>query len=347
MNHEIWPAEDLETVPGCPVCGATERTLLYASLTDRVFGVAPGTWTLYRCSQCESAWLDPRPTPASIGKAYADYFTHIPDGDVSVVPRSRIVRWMHACLNGYSNARYGLKRTPTAAIGRWIIPMIPWFRAKADAQCRHLHRPSAGGRRLLDVGFGNGGFLKLAGEMGWDADGIDFDAEAVEVARAAGLHVRWATVDELLSLDEHYDVITISHVIEHVYEPVALLGSLYRLLKPGGCLWLETPNVESAGARRFGSGWRDLDPPRHLVLFNPRSLKVCLENAGFHKISQRWHGMVSLSVYAASAAILEGKLAKDVSPRLVPSWAALISELQEAFDPVRREFLTIIAYKPW
>jgi len=347
VKHEIWPAENLEKVPNCPVCAGTERSLLYADLTDRVFGVASGKWTLYRCANCSSAWLDPRPDKVSIGMAYEDYVTHVADDDVSVQPTSRLIRRLHSWINDYKNARYGLKRIPAAKGGRWLVSLVPSIRAKADAQCRHLPQlPLPGhGRQLLDVGFGNGGFLKLAGEMGWSAEGIDFDAKAVEVARAQGLNVRCASVDELLQQDAQYDVITISHVIEHVHSPVTLLADLFRLLKPGGYLWLETPNLESTGAQKFGPSWRGLEPPRHLVLFNPSSLRMCLEKAGFQKIVQRWHGMIPLTLYMASEAIARGEAVQGASSVLLPSLSAVFSELTAMIRPARREFLTFTAYK--
>lgn len=345
MKHEPWPAEDLEAAPDCPVCATTKRELLYADLTDRVFGLAPGKWTFYRCADCRSAWLDPRPSKASIGRAYEDYVTHVADDDVSVLPKSLLIRRLHAWINDYKNARYGLRRTPATRGGRWLVALVPSMRAKADSQCRHLPRRPVGGGRLLDVGFGNGGFLKLAGEMGWSAQGIDFDAKAVAVARAQGLDVRRASVDDLLQESARYDVITISHVIEHVYDPVQLLGTLYRLLKPGGYLWLETPNLESAGARRFGSDWMALDPPRHLLLLNSRALRMSLEKAGFQNIVQRWHGLIPLTIYPASEAIARGDLADEAVIEGAPQISAVLAELSAMLRPARREFLTFTACK--
>lgn len=345
MKDKSWPVEDLETVPNCPVCVAAERELLYTGLTDRVFGLTPGKWTLYRCASCRSAWLDPRPNKSSIGRAYEDYVTHVADDDISVLPTNPLIRWLHAWINDYKNARYGLKRVPAVKGGRWLVALVPSIRAKADAQCRHLPQRPESGRRLLDVGFGNGGFLKLAGKMGWSAQGIDFDAKAVEVARAQGLDVHCASVDDLLRQDAQYDVITMSHVIEHVHDPIQLLGTLYRLLKPGGHLWLETPNLESSGAKRFGPDWMALDPPRHLLLFNACSLRMSLEKAGFRKIVQRWHGLVPLTIYPASAAIARGELAKETMIKGLPSPSAMLAELTAMLRPERREFLTFIASK--
>jgi 2-polyprenyl-3-methyl-5-hydroxy-6-metoxy-1,4-benzoquinol methylase len=342
---EPWPERELESVPCCPACGFGDRTLLYSDMTDRVFGVAPGAWTLYRCDSCESAWLDPRPSQATIGRAYQNYYTHIAESDIVAQPKSRLVRLLHAWQNDYKNARYGLRRIPAAFGGRWLVRLIPSLCAKADTQCRQLASPPAGGGRLLDVGFGNGGFLKIASEMGWNAEGIDFDPKAVEVARGRGLNVRCASVSELSRHGAQYDVITISHVIEHVHYPVDVLRDLYCLLKPGGLLWLDTPNLSSFGAQRYGANWVSLDPPRHLILFTPKSLRTSLITAGFSDIEQYWHGMVLFSIYAESDAISNNRCAQDAKDQVMPSLAAIIAELKEMIMPSRREYLTFIAHK--
>lgn len=346
MKAQIWPVEDLERMPACPLCQSLQREVLYSGLTDRMFGVAPGVWTLYECEQCHSAWLDPRPDAKSIRRAYETYFTHVADDDKSLKPRSALVRQLHAWIKDYQAARYSMTRSDTVGAGRWLVPLLPMIRAKADAACRHLPRPSRQGRRLLDVGFGNGAFLKLATRMGWDAFGIDFDEKAVEVARAQALQVRCGSVAELQKQDVRYDVITISHVIEHLHDPHALLQQLFNLLRPGGMLWLETPNIQSSGAKRFGSNWLGLDPPRHLVLFTPDALRSSLVQAGFEQIEQRWHGMVALSCHTVSATLASGRNAAEAVPRLMPPLAAVAAELRGMLQPERREFLTFTARKP-
>jgi hypothetical protein len=80
MAPEPWPADELEAVDCCPLCGCAERTMLHRDLTDRVFFCAPGGWHLYRCRGCEGAYLDPRPTSESIARAYSSYYTHELEG---------------------------------------------------------------------------------------------------------------------------------------------------------------------------------------------------------------------------------------------------------------------------
>ena len=347
-NAELdpWPAEELESVPNCPVCGGGDRELLHQDLTDRVFRVAPGVWTLYRCRGCRSAWLDPRPSPESLGMAYASYYTH-DASDHPIVRRLGLLRTLlHDALNGYMNARYGLRRKQAFWPGRWLIPLLPNLRAAADAECRHMPRPPSGGGLVLDVGCGNGRFLKLAEEMGWLAEGIDLDPVAVKTARERGFAARCGTIDVLHEVSERYDAITLSHVIEHVYDPLSLLRNLYRLLKPGGTLWLETPNLDSLGHARYGSAWRDLDPPRHLVLFNPQSLADLVRQAGFENLRRHWNGLVVYSVFAASEAIKENRDTSSASRNGRPPLGDLLAELIEAIRPEKREFITMLVRKP-
>jgi SAM-dependent methyltransferase len=70
-------------------------------------------------------------------------------------------------------------------------------------------------------------------------------------------------------------------VVEHLHDPPDALAAIGRVLKPGGRLWIATPNLRALGLRRFGATWLALDPPRHLVLFHRESLGRALEDAGF------------------------------------------------------------------
>ncbi len=342
---ENWPEGGLESVKQCPVCGNEQRALLYEGLTDQVFRTAPGRWTLHQCASCGSAYLDPRPNQATIGLAYGSYYTH--DGqDHPTIRRIGPLRTLlHDWLNGYINACYGLNRQPASTLGRWMIPLFPPIRAAADTECQHLTRPPAGGGALLDIGCGNGRFLMLAQEMGWNAEGIDFDSKAVETALERGLVVRQGGIEILSKEQEKYDVITLSHVIEHVPDPLNLLRSIYRLLKPGGSLWLETPNLASLGHQRFRENWRGLEPPRHLVLFTSDSLRLALRQAGFEMIKQHWRGMVLYAIFAASESITRKEDISRATRGGKPYLSDIIAEIKEMLFPIQREFLTFQVWK--
>jgi SAM-dependent methyltransferase len=239
-----------------------------------------------------------------------------------------------------------MNRQPAIRAGRWLIPLLPSLRAAVDAQCRHLPRPPPGGGRLLDVGCGNGGFLKLAEDMGWNAEGVDFDSGAVETARSRGLNARRIDADILDRDGSVYGVITMSHVVEHVHDPVGLLHTLFRLLKPGGMLWLDTPNLDSKGYRRFGPNWRDLDPPRHLILFGGRNLINTLRGCGFTDIVRRWRGLSVFDVFPVSEALERASDPAQASRKGKPPFREILAELDEMVHPDTREFITLTARKP-
>jgi len=143
-----------------------------------------------------------------------------------------------------------------------------------------------------------------------------------------------------------FDVITLNHVIEHVHDPIAVLRACHRLLKPGGRLWLETPNVDSLGLARFGRNWRGLETPRHLVLFGRRGLRQACMAAGFAMPRDLPRPSPCLDIYRASQAMANGlppQRAEAASGAL--KRAARRAALLGRVRPARREFLTMEARK--
>ena len=94
--------------------------------------------------------------------------------------------------------------------------------------------------------------------------------------------------------------------IEHVYDPVKVVESIYRLLKPGGVFWIETPNIDSFGHDIYGPDWRGLEPPRHLVLFNRTTLINILHQIGFHDVVDAPYRPLCKNTFQQSDAIRDG-----------------------------------------
>ena len=272
-----WPATDLESVPRCPVCGGDRRRLFYDGLADRQWFCAGGGWSLHRCLDCSAAFLDPRPDRQTIGRAYSAYYTHT---ESAPAPESAHTR--AAARNGYLNGRYGYDFTPASRLGPVLARLFPKKRSYADRLVRNLHLPSGGGR-LLDVGCGQGTFLGEMCQAGWHVKGIEPDPSAAAVARANGVSVVNEPFEETSLPRQSFDAVTMNHVIEHFHDPIEALRIAHRLLKPGGILWIATPNLASRGHALFGRDWIGLDPPRHLVLFTRSSLARAASATGFER----------------------------------------------------------------
>ncbi len=344
-NVSDWPDEDLEAVSECPVCGSERREVLHRGLIDRVFFCAPGVWDLYRCLACTSAYLDPRPTLASIGRAYSRYFTHSGEWREAPEHLSPLRRMLRALSNGYFNDRFGTDFVPAHPLGAWLAWLTPIKRGELESAGRHLPKARPG-QSLLDVGCGNGIFLDFARHAGWQAQGIDFDAEAVACCIRKGLAVQKGGIEILADQKECFDWITLSHVIEHVHNPVGLLQACHHLLKPGGGLWIETPNLDAQGHRDFGPAWHALDSPRHLILFTRTSLIEALRAVGFQDIADAPFRPLYKDLSHKSQAIAEGRDPYQKPAPRRPALRSLMADWRGWQNPTLREFATLTAKKP-
>jgi SAM-dependent methyltransferase len=330
----------LEQVPACPVCGGRHRSVLHEGLEDKLFA-ASGRWRLIRCGSCRCAYLDPRPTRETIAAAYVTYFPREESG-----PRQTPPRWREALRNGYLNRRFGYAFSPASRLGPLVVPLFRKRRWNAALTVRELAKPP-GQSQLLDVGFGDAAFLRAMRAAGWQVRGLEPDAGAVEAARNAGLDIERGTLEGASFEAGSFDAITLSHVIEHLHDPVAALETCFRLLRPNGVLWLATPNIDSPAHRRFGRDWFGLDPPRHLVIFSRIALHDALGAAGF--VRPRWsRSYRGELVVAASEALAAGR---DAAASWTPHSRRLRNlarayDLAAALRPEWGEELVALAERP-
>jgi len=134
---------------------------------------------------------------------------------------------------------------------------------------------------ILDFGAGTGDFVKLLTNDGHQVDGCELSLGArTEAHRKYG----YEFFASLKNISNQYDMITAIEVIEHLRQPWQELEILSTLLKPGGKLYITTPNLNGLLGRLKKANWRDAQKPFHLILFNFSSLKKMLEQSGFEDI---------------------------------------------------------------
>jgi SAM-dependent methyltransferase len=159
------------------------------------------------------------------------------------------------------------------------------------ALLRHLPPRIPRSGRLLDVGCAAGFFLSEA-RTHYDVQGVELSAWSSDYARdRLGLPVVTGTLHDARLPAEHFDVVTLWDVIEHVPDPVPLLAEAARVLKPGGRLVLTTGDWGSAYAQARGADWHLMTPPWHLSMFSRATLAQAAQHAGLRVVAWRSEGV--------------------------------------------------------
>jgi SAM-dependent methyltransferase len=138
--------------------------------------------------------------------------------------------------------------------------------------------------RLLDVGCAFGFFLAEAREF-YDVQGVELSEWSSAYAREQlALPVFTGTLAQAALPADHFDVVTLWDVIEHVPDPVPLLSEAARVLRRGGHLVLTTGDWGSAYARERGADWHLMEPPWHLTMFSRATMARAGERAGLRVV---------------------------------------------------------------
>jgi 2-polyprenyl-3-methyl-5-hydroxy-6-metoxy-1,4-benzoquinol methylase len=316
-------------------------------LADRWFGIA-GEWPMRSCDSpgCGTWYLDPVPHADDIPLLYRRYYTHGHDGGSGDVlgkgtpRRARLAYLAHA----YG---YHIDPAPPAWLA-WTLALVPGRREHLDLSVLELRSEWRG--PLLDVGCGSGVMLRLMRDLGWEAEGIDLDPQAVAVAQHAGLRARVATLDDAGLAVGNYAAVTSSHVLEHVMDPAAFLRRCLQITRPLGRLALTTPNAASLGHRSFGAKWRGLEPPRHFQVFTPVSLARLAREAGYEdvrvKTSARLAAAIVRETVRPSTVGLSTSHQAGVPVRVLASTFQMLERALLPFTPQAGEELLLTARAP-
>lgn len=338
----------IESVRSCPVCGS-EGSIVLEHCRDYICNL-PGTWTFRQCQQCNSLWLDPRPTQEAIPSLYPDNYCftrnqpvppfQLPQGFGMQLRFSTKLAILERAY-GYTGLSRRVSSPISSMLGKFLS-FLPGLSQWAGYTVRFLHQRSPG--RLLEVGSGNGKFLWLMSELGWEAVGIEPDPQAAKVSASNGLKVMPCTLDEAELAPFSYDAITLHHVLEHLPDPKVALSKLAECLKPGGVLVSISPNPTGALAHWFRSSWYELDAPRHLVLPSTEGYKHMLEQLGFQV--NIWTTMqIAFWVCRESLSIQRTGQVGSYQGRLLPKLVSIVSALLLLTFPNMGEEVVCVAVK--
>lgn len=259
-------APEWQAITRCDLCTGTRFDEVLVT-TDLAEGCADGQYQLVVCRACRLHFLATRPVPAALDRIYPSDYEFYDEG----APSGAAPRWQR------------LATAPPERLS-WLTRLV--IRLRQELSFHYIPR-AEGNLEILDVGCGSGAFLDTMRRLGWRTSGVEPVARPREVARAKGHDVRGGTAEELPFDDASFDVVYLSHVLEHTYSPRRALGESRRVLRPGGALVLAVPNYRGLQRILFRRFWSGLDLPRHFYQFDRRTLRRYLEEVGF-AVERMW-----------------------------------------------------------
>jgi SAM-dependent methyltransferase len=238
---------ELEYV-ACDVCGANKNKNIFQG-RDYIFG-RKELYSIVRCNGCGLIYLNPRPTADSIKRLYEENYT--PSGRPYILPKTET-----------SRLRILLKKIWHLYIKGYNDDLIKRMQGK-----------------ILDIGCRSGDFL-LSVKNKCEAYGVEVNPVDAKYCNEAGLNVFCGILEDADFEDDFFDAIVLSHVMEHLPSPKKTLGEIYRILKPGGKVYILCPNPESYGKRIFGRYWYGWHIPFHFYSFTVKTIKNLTDEVGF------------------------------------------------------------------
>ncbi|MBN2038029.1 MAG: class I SAM-dependent methyltransferase [Chitinispirillaceae bacterium] len=240
----------------CDLCGGSECVpyLKPVSIITPLYDEC----RIVMCSGCGLLYTNPRPTREGIAQCYDGYYS----ARVPVVAAHAVARKV--------KANRPLRTLWHLFCGQYLSEVL----AKTHGN-------------VLDVGCGTGELLEELRQKGCETHGVEFNPASVHVCIKKGLDVRCGNFTDTDFQNDFFDTVIFWHVLEHLPSPRKALKKALHILKPGGTLFIYSPNAKSYLARVFGIHWYAWQLPFHFFHFDVRSIQRVAGECGFDFIKIR------------------------------------------------------------
>ena len=298
----------------CDLC-KSEQSEVVTRQRDLLLEVSNDEFTIVRCHKCGLIYLNPRPSKELLGSYYPTAYYSPVQGKVRPQVQQQAKKFSAKMKRCVLEDYYGYPSTVSAGWWRIVRRVLLW----PDKTLRELKGryplPWRGEGKVLDVGSGSGGNVKALQDQGWDPYGIEISEVAAAHARELVTgNIHTGTLESAPFPPQSFDLVFMSHSLEHLPSPVDALRRIHRLLKDDGLLAISVPNVNSLEFKLFGRWWFPLDPPRHFYHFDKSSLSGILAQAGF-RLHRFRTGVSAIFLMASLDRIWKHWFQKDVPLR--------------------------------
>jgi len=246
MNRTA-PAGERPRLGACPLCSHEHLDYQFTHAGTPVV----------RCDGCGLLLRNPQPSDAELAEIYTEhYFLGSGDGSKDLIQETS-----------------RLKRATAAS----YLDEVEGHLGKAPAEI--------GGLKLLEIGSGLGNLLVEAVARGYDVTGVEHSESSVRAANKelGAPRVIQGSIDTVDLPDASFDVAVLADVIEHTRDPVSALNHVWRLLKPGGVLFIAVPSLDSWSARIMKERWMEFKL-EHLFFFDSQTMQSLLFRTGFDRV---------------------------------------------------------------
>lgn len=183
------------------------------------------------------------------------------------------------------------------------------IRARSILNKLKKYLPSKG--RILDWGAGDGAWVRLLRRHGFDAWGID----PFSIPQKTDFLIP-GTLNSAEFPDSYFDAVTCFHVLEHVKNPLNEVKEALRILRPGGIMIVEIPNIASWGFSLFKMNWQPLQIPTHVNHFSPETLQKAFQLAGNVEMLELSHFSAKTSPAAVVLSFFPGLTPQNVRKKM-------------------------------
>lgn len=225
---------------------------------DRLYRTTTRKFQIVECSRCRLIRLFPRPAPSEIVSYYPPEYWFVPQDEAADRLEEAYRRFV--LRDHLRFVRRALEAAPPEGL-------------------------------VLDVGCGGGLFLSMLAEEGVAVTGLDFSLEAAKAAWSRGVPAVCASLAHAPLAAASCRLITMFHLLEHLYQPQSYVEAACQLLRPGGRLIVQVPNASSWQFLLLGERWTGCDIPRHLTVFRPADLEGLLERCGFTVVRRKFFSL--------------------------------------------------------
>jgi 2-polyprenyl-3-methyl-5-hydroxy-6-metoxy-1,4-benzoquinol methylase len=210
---------------------------------------------VHRCGACRFEYIAPRPTPQETASFYD--------------------------IDGYYTQSGYTERVMAQNFLSRLRNHLAWRVDRSDDLIDVITRRLPKGASIVDIGSGDGSQLALLSARGFRMTGIERDTKSVSLQ---GEHTQVFEGSAEALPDQlprgSFDAVMFKQVLEHLVDPVGALSNAAQLLKPGGVVFVEVPNNQSAIAQQSGLSWEHMDVPRHINFFTQDTLQATATAAG-------------------------------------------------------------------